>query len=288
MKPNHDTFAELLNQGLEIQNAIASTQASRSERIESGDLFLLKMPIPASVTWCAAFSHSKDSDLWYCVPGDSFSLLANCDVASDETEHTMPLNFRCRCGLWIHSEDIDVSNRISQLTEDIVVALRDKVAALADDPIALLSGDEIGSDPDYENWIDELRIAVDSLRESLHDEPTISVRLVDRKSELALTQLELALAAADNDPEIELPTLIRTLQVFKSIDGLLKACLYDDGLVLEWHPSDEESSKPTIASHGTELAWTPQDGSFCTGLIVWVNGAVVVTVNHELVQIAKD
>ena len=84
-----------------------------------------------------------------------------------------------------------------------------------------------------------------------------------------------------------MPKLIRTLQVFDSADGLLKACLYDDGVVLEWHPSEEESSKPTIVSQGIDLAWTSQDGSFCTGLIEWMNGTANLSVNHELIQIVK-
>lgn len=288
MKPNHDTFAELLNQGLGIRGAITSSQSSRPGQLEAGDLFLLKMPIPVSVTWCAVFSHTKDSRLWYCIPGDSFSLLASCDVAADEIENMMPLNFRCRCGLWVHAEDMKLSNRISQVSNDIVVALRAKVSALASDPIALLDDDEVGSDPDYEDWIDDLRVAVDSLRESLHDEPASTVRLVDRKSELVLTQQQLNLAAADADGDLELPKLIRTVQVFDSADGLLKACLYDDGVVLEWHPSEEESSKPTIACKGTDLAWTSQDGSFCTGLIEWMNGTADLSVNNELIQIVKD
>lgn len=288
MKPNYDTFAVLLNQGREIQAAIRSAQSSRPERVEAGDLFLLRMPVPAPVTWCAVFSHTKDSNLWYCVPGDSFSLLANCDVGADEIEHMLPLNFRCGCGLWIHSEDIELANRISHVSDDVIVALRDKVSALASAPLSLLADDEIGSDPDYEEWIDELRVAVDALRGSLHDEPADSVRRVDKRSEIAMTSQELNLAAADGDSDLELPTLIRMLQISDSNTGLLKACLYDDGVVLEWHPQEEEAPIPAIGSLGTELAWTSQEGSFCTGLIAWVNGTADVLVNHEQIQIVKD
>ncbi len=199
----------------------------------------------------------------------------------------MPLNFRCGCGLWVHSEDIELANRISHVSDDVIVALRDKVSALASDPISLLADDEIGSDPDYEEWIDELRMAIDALRDSLHGEPADSVRRVDKKSEIAMTPQELRLAAADGDSDLELPKLIRMLQIFDSDEGHLKACLYGDGVVLEWHPLDEQASKPAIASHGTELVWTSQEGSFCTGLIAWVNGTADVVVNHEHIQIVK-
>ena len=290
MKPDKATFEKLLASGLEIRDAMVSSQSDRPERLDAGDLFLLKMPIPVPVTWCAVFSHSQDDDLWYCIPGDTFSEISNLDVAADDIEHMMPLNFRSQCGLWVHAEDIHFSNRMSQVSSDVVMALRAKVSALASDPIALLSDDESGSDPDYQNWIAELQVAVDSLRNSLHDEPTNSARLIGPDMAVDAYGEVLSLAADDSTQTAEqkVPILLETRQISDSGEGRLQVSLFEDGIIVEWKPKKEDTPTPTVLHDQTPLEWFPQQKDLhCTIVIPWNEKTVNLTLESEEISVLK-
>jgi len=248
MIPEKETFTELFDRNCEIRENIVAEQSARPSRIESGDLFYLKIPIPVPVTWCAVFTHSKDDELWYCVPGDSFSIVANTDVTSPSTSVRTELHFRCHCGLWVHVDVIDLSNRVSQLNQSESQAIRAKVSSIASDPIGMTSNDS-SHDPDCVEWIEELRYAVDSLLHSLHDELTHFVRVIGPDAAIEVYSESLSLTADDATDSalgIEAPGLIETRQVLDSSKGRLLVNLYEDGLLIEWHPTASESTAPEV------------------------------------------
>ena len=290
MKPDEGTFSELFGRGCDIRDRIAAGELSRQKRIEPGDLFFLKMPVALPVTWCAVFPHSKDGDLWYCVPGDSFSLVSAVDVSSPASTVRGELNFRCQCGLWVHAEDIDLSNRVDRLDGDEVESIRAAVSKLSADPIAILADDAVGSDPDYVEWIDDLRLAIDALLDSLHNEQVHSVRLIGAESAINQFGQPLSLAADDSaraEPDSNVPALRQTLQVFESTEGRLQARLYDDGVIIEWRPATIETTTPVVLHNEEAMEWFSQGDFWCTRLSPWRESQVELSANGEPVAFRK-
>ena len=213
MKPKKEDFEEVFDRSVEIRNKIIFEQSLRPKHLESGDLFYLNMPLPFPVTWCAVFTHSDDPCLWYCVPGDSFSCIASTDVKSQESAVRVQLNFRCHCGLWVHTDDIDLANRIDQLKKSDVQSIQDTLARIANDPLSVFAADDISEDPDYVEWIEDLRISVAALAHLLHDEPDSNegIRLRDwneqqnaRRHEIEAQFLATQAAFASGTPGIDL------------------------------------------------------------------------------------
>ena len=290
MKPDEGIFSELFGRSCDIRDKIAAGEQSRQKRIEPGDLFFLKMPVAVPVTWCAVFPHSKDGHLWYCVPGDSFSLISAADVSSPASTVRSDLNFRCQCGLWVHAEDIDLSNRVDRLDGDEVESIRAAVSELSADPIAILADDAVGSDPDYVEWIDDLRLAIDALLDSLHNEQTHSVRLIGTESAIDQFRQPLSLAADDSvrlEPDSNGSALRQTLQISESVEGRLQARLYDDGVIIEWRPAAIETTTPVVLHNEEAMEWFSQGTFWCTRLIPWSESQLQLSANGEPVAFKK-
>ena len=290
MKPDKRIFRVLFDRSCKIQEELRAAEQSRNKRLEAGDLFFMKMPVPVPVTWCAVFPHSKDGDLWYCVPGDSFSLLSATDVSSPASTVRGEMHFRCQCGLWIHAEDIDLTNRFDRLDGAEVKTIRAVVSKLSTDPIAILADDEVRDDPDYGEWIDDLRLAVDALLNALHNEQTLTVRLIGIESMITRSPQPLSLAADDSTTPVSDttgPALLQRLQVFDSNQGKLQACLYDDGVIIEWHPAQIDTTRPIVLHAAESLEWFSQQTFWCTHLISWSEDRVELSVNGELVAFRK-
>lgn len=290
MKPEKAIFARLFDRSCEIRDEVNAQEQARQDRLGAGDLFLIKMPVPVPVTWCAVSSHSRDDDLWYCVPGDSFSLVSASDVTAPTSTTRSGLHFRCHCGLWIHADDIVLSNRLGRLDGSDLDSIRARVSKLAADPIAILTGEEVSDDPDYVEWIDNLRLAVDALLNSLHNEQAPSVRVIGKESALTPIEQPLSLAAADSTApasEATGPQLLQRLQVFESAEGALQACAYEDGVILEWHPCSPDFTKPVVLHAQNTVEWVSQHKSWCTHLLPWDGGRVELAINGELVAIGK-
>lgn len=289
MIPEKETFTKLFDRNREIRENIVAEQSARPSRVESGDLFYLKMPIPVPVTWCAVFTHSKDDELWYCVPGDSFSIVANTDVTLPSTSVRTELHFRCHCGLWVHADDIDLSNRVAQLNQSETNAIREKVSNFAMNPIGMAS-DDLSHDPDYVEWIQELRYSIDALTHSLHDEPTHFVRVIGPDASIEVYSESLSLAADDaTDTGVgdESLGLLETRQVFDSSQGRLLVNLYEDGLLAEWHPNASEATTPKLELDSVALKWFLQGDYFCTQVIPWDGSAITLQVDSELISVTK-
>lgn len=290
MKPDRNTFANLFDVSSDVRAQISARERSRPKRLEAGDLFFLKMPVPVPVAWCSVFPHSKDRDLWYCVPGDSYSLASATDVSSPASPVRDELHFRCRCGLWVHAEDIDLANRFDRLDVAEVDSIRTVISELSANLIAILFDDEVGSDPDYIEWIDALRLAVDTLLDSLHNEESHSVRLIGIESVIAHLGQSLSLAADDSATPVSdstSPSLLQRLQVFDSVEGSLQACLYGDGVIVEWHPARIDSARPVVVHDATPMEWVSQETFWCTHLISWSDDRLQLSVNGELVGFIK-
>lgn len=159
------------------------------------------------------------------------------------------------------------------------------ISGLSANPIAILFDDEVGSDPDYIEWIDALRLAVDALLDSLHNEESHSVRLIGLESVLARLGQSLSLAADDSVTPVSdstSPSLLQRLQVFDSVEGSLQACLYGDGVIVEWHPAQIDSARPLVAHDATPMEWVSQETFWCTHLISWSDNRLELSVNDEL------
>ena len=290
MKPESDTFTKLFEKARLIQDSILDWQSRRPPEIQAGELFYLTMPLPFPVTWCAAFQHPRDPALWFCVPGDSFSIVTAADVEAPASEFCEALNFRCNCGLWVHHDDIDLKTRFDEVLPAVHRQIKATVSALAKDPLALLADDNNAEDPDYLEWISELRMAVDALTHLLHDDYESSVRLIGPEWSVGKSAASLSLAAAPGEePTVEPNSdLLDTRQLPHYGHGSLLASLYIDGIVIEWRSDDEEVPPPTIVYDGQPINWLGGDGLFFSATIPWLDNEVKIKLGPEVVILVRE
>lgn len=133
-----------------------------NNKLQAGNLFIMKMPNDdLGISWCAVKPHSQDEQLWFCVPGDQTNVFNEKTDICVETERMPKFTFRCDCGTWIHEQDVNLNNVIENTNAD---ALQMKVREIAENPFDVRS-----IDPDYNDWIEELRKAVFDFANALHN-----------------------------------------------------------------------------------------------------------------------
>lgn len=290
LKPDNKTFVELFEKGRQIQEKILAWQRLRSSQIEAGELFYIRMPLPFPLTWCAVFQHPRDSAIWYCVPGDSFSIATAADVEVPASEVREPLNFRCNCGLWIHTDDIDLSSRFDQLDAAYNRAIRATVSAISKSPLAVLAEDDNAEDPDYIEWISELKMAVDALAHLLHDDHESAVRLVGKEATIAQQTEALSLAAAPSEsPEAEEQAELLEVRSLNDIYyGRLRARLYTDGVIIEWRCDDEDVPPPQLRHENQKVDWFGDTGDLYSAPLPWSDGQVTVKIGLDTVTLPRE
>lgn len=290
LKPDSKTFMELSEKGQQIQEKILDWQRHRSSGIEAGELFYISMPLPFPLVWCAVFQHPRDPAIWYCVPGDTFSIATTADVEVPGSEVREPLNFRCNCGLWIHRDDIDLSSRFDQLDVGINRSIRATVAAIAKNPLAVLADDDNAEDPDYVEWISELRMAVAALAHLLHDDHESAVRFVGKESVVTQATEVLSLAAAPSESQVaeDEPKLLEVRALDDIYYGTLHANLYTDGVIIEWICDDEDVPPPQLRHEDKAVDWFGDPGHLFSTTLPWSTNQVTVKIGLDTVTLPRE
>ena len=290
LKPDSKTFMELTEKGRQIQEKVLDWQRHRSNEIDAGELFCISMPLPFPLVWCAVFQHPRNAALWFCVPGDSFSIATAADVEVAGSEVREPLIFRCNCGLWIHRDDIDLNSRFDQLEAGVCRTIRATVSAIAKNPVAILADDDSAEDPDYIEWITELRMAVDALAHLLHDDHESTVRLVGKESSITKAAETLSLAAAPTESVVaeNEPRLLDIRSLDDIYYGTLRALLYTDGVVIDWTCNDEDIPAPPLVYAGKAVRWLGTVGHFYSSTVPWSDDQVTLKIGLDTVTFPKD
>jgi hypothetical protein len=132
-----------------------------------GDVYLLPGPSEIDLHWVVLGTH-PDQDLRFAVPADGHPLVGLTDVAVSASERCGPLVLRCGHGLWIHGEEFRPDLRVGVLEERHVRRALDKLGQMtAGNLRGPASQWEAEANPDYDNWLDEVGRAVETLASAL-------------------------------------------------------------------------------------------------------------------------
>lgn len=278
MKPDQDKrMRSLIAEALDRSNP-SSNARSLKPALSAGDLFLLSVPIPIAVSWCAVFQHSRDQSLWYIVPGDQFSLLGSADIAVPEYAESGPLNFRCSCGLWMHVEDIPLENRFGKIDEFHVESIRDQLAQIAENRLS--PADElldVDVDPDYEEWIAEVEEAVDALGNHLvaiQNEAPAIVYLASTATANWVAEVGVQLESLAADTNGVVANVVPGLRVKHDGTGELIALIDESGVVLRLFNSDQVPLVFAGESDSISVDWMTLPECFSTQLVKWQDDVV--------------
>ncbi len=278
MKPDQDKRMRSLIAEAIDRSTLSSNLLSLRPELSSGDLFLLSVPSPIAVSWCAVFQHSRDQSLWYVVPGDQFSLVGSADIAVPEYSESGPVNFRCSCGLWMHVEDIPLENRFGKIDGFHVESIRDQLAQLAGNQ--LIPSDElldVDEDPDYEDWIAEVEEAVDALCAQLvavQNEAPAIVYLASSATTNWVAQVGVQLESLAANTDGAVADVVPGLRVMHDGTGELIALIDEEGVVLRLFNSDQLPVVFAGESDSISIDWMRLPECFSTPLVQWQNDVV--------------
>jgi hypothetical protein len=157
-----------MDEALRKYKSNADAIARLPGEVSQGDLFFFRLPKQVPVEWCVIFSHPDNRDLWFVVPGDQCHLIGTRDIEVPDFAEYGPMNLRCGCGLWIHSDDFNFEFRTGRLDMQYVEQVRDRLSQIVDNDLPTVDSiRETDAHPDYVEWIEELSAAVDALESAL-------------------------------------------------------------------------------------------------------------------------
>ncbi len=108
---------------------LAALMASRSERVQPGDIMMLRSPEnEEAIQWIVLGSHVEDEDLLLCVPADVFPLVGTADVEVPDSAACGSLSLRCGASLWIPRGFFLGEPRVGVLEEEWVVEANEKMS----------------------------------------------------------------------------------------------------------------------------------------------------------------
>lgn len=158
----------LMDEALGKYRSNAAAIAQLPKEVSPGDLFVFRLPKPVPVEWCVVFSHPDNRDLWFVVPGDQCHLIGTRDIEVPTFAEYGPMNLRCGCGLWIHSDDFNFEFRTGRLDMQYIEQVRDRLAQIVDNDLPTVESiRETDTHPDYVDWMEDLSAAVDALESEL-------------------------------------------------------------------------------------------------------------------------
>ena len=288
-----------LERGIQFQKSKQHELAKLPQTVSAGELYLFPVSIP--VTWCAIFQNSKDSDLWFVVPGDDFSLLGTSDVALPESSDEYPMNFRCGHGLWVHREEFDFSRRIGRIDLSFVDQIRDHLGRIVRSDLPKAESIlETDSDPDYQNWIAELSAEVQAFEQRLLNEAdeisteepvciSISVFREHRIEDLGglVSQQDLSMAAESKssysvDPSDSRP---KSCELPFDTQGKIFALKYQSGIVIQAFGFEEEP--PNIMLESSLIEWHRESDWFTSSLFGFSDGKITIALGSKKVVIEE-
>lgn len=147
------------------QRAARAAEGARPP--QPGDVYLFPGPSPVDLHWVALGAH-PDKDLLFAVPADGHPFVGLTDVEVPPSERCGLLVLRCGHGLWIHREEFRPDLRVGVIEERYVRRALDKLGQMAAGKLrGLASQWEAEANPDYEDWMDQVGQAVDTLADAL-------------------------------------------------------------------------------------------------------------------------
>lgn len=289
--------------GLRFQKEKRDRLDAMPKAVSPGELFLF--PVDAAVKWCATFTHSKDDELWYIVPGDEFPGVGTRDVALADSCDEAPLVFRCGNGIWVHVDDFDFDQRIGEIDRQFVEQIRDHLGRIVkgDLPTAdsLMETDD---DPDYVEWMEELSSAVQEFEQVLLNgehvgsvdlSPTIlplsafRERRPDELGELISPSTYSLAAESKSDYSVEYSDAKSlSAEIPFDTDGKVFAIRYERGVVVQAFGFGD--SPPEILIGDQEPAaiqWHQDSEWFSSSLLLFENNQVVLSFGERSFVIEK-
>lgn len=260
--------------------------------ISLGDAFLFAESKDLPVRWVAVRQHKDNSNLWYLVAADDCPLVGTCDVELAESNPASPLVIRCGVGMWALEDDVDFANYLGQLEGECILDAQDRLSEMVRGDVPITArGSETDSDPDYEDWLEELASTAAMIEHRLQSEPvvlSIASFTKDWTSEVNLVadQLDEFALAADTvgKTEEEKETLGRRLD--SQLPGKLFAVLNGDEISLQYEAINDEDRPPrvfveTAKEYDGDWESSPGNRWLCVSPIAMADGEVTFRVGAE-------
>lgn len=281
--------------GLRFQKEKRDRLDTMPRVVSPGELFLF--PVDMAVKWCTTFTHSKDDELWYIVPGDEFPEVGTRDVVLPDSCDESPLVFRCGNGIWVHLDDFDFDQRIGQIDRQYVEQIRDHLGRIVKNDLPTVDSlVETDDDPDYIEWIEELSAAVQEFEEQLlrdesaahGEERTIlpSTAYNFGTDWMAKAGIESTALAADAAGINEVPRLDSELAPIGAVidfegPGVLVAIQYPTEIVFQVFRLENKQTPPEIVANGDKLDWFEMGAYWATDEVQWSGNLIEFSINGE-------
>jgi len=289
--------------GLQFQKEKRNRLSALPNEVSPGELFLF--PIDVVVKWCATFTHSKDDDLWYIVPGDEFPEVGTRDVVLPDSCDEAPLVFRCGNGIWVHVNDFDFDQRIGQIDRQLVEQIRDHLGRIVKNDLPTVDSlVETDDDPDYIEWVEELSSAVQNFEQALLNSENVSSVGLDQKilplsafrerrpDELGdlISSSTYSLAAESKNKYTVEQSDGKSLsaEVPFDTDGKVFAVRYERGVVVLAFGFDESPPEIMVGDRETAaIQWHQGADGFTSSLLPFENNLVVLSFEERSFVVEK-
>ncbi len=290
-----------------IDKAVSEYEQARShldnadKTIGAGDVIFFSS---GSLVCVVIFPHPDQPSLWYLVPADQNPMVGAADVEVPATVGSGPLTLRCGRGTWIGESALDSSNRVGQIEPGHVELARDKLSQIAGGGLTpSRHQQELDWNPDYQEWLDHVAEAVETLEASLltgGDPPAVVVAIdefgPDWSSRMRHpVQTPVALAAESGDPLADLsPDQLPDGTIIDlGLPGELVVLNDPDGIILQYFPGDDETA-PEVCWHDADgnpvqATWqqTPNGVMACFDPVPWTDRTSEFVVAERTVTIQR-
>ena len=297
-------LCSLFTNGLRFQKEKRNRLDALPKTVSPGELFLF--PVDVAAKWCATFTHSKDDDLWYIVPGDEFPEVGTQDVALPVFSDEGSLNFRCGNGIWVHVDDFGFDQRVGQIDGQFVEQIRDHLGRIVKNNLPTVESlIQTDSDPDYIEWMEELSAAVQEFEQILLDneskaKPATQVRSILPRSlfrehsreELGglISSVPDSLAAESKSDYTTESSGEKPLsaEVPFQTEGRVFAIRYEGGVVIQAFGFNDSPPAIHVGDTGAEpIEWHQESEWYSSSIIPFEKNEVVLSIEQHSYVIEK-
>lgn len=143
--------------------------------IQPGDRFLMPDGPDAQMSWVAILPNKDDSELWYIVAADQFSLVGTADVVVEGGDDAAQLVLRCGHGLWAKKTDLSPELYLGRIGEDFVDHAKEKLQSMVQGQLVGTADAELtDDDPAYLEWEEEISSIVEAIEHRIQ-RPKVSL-----------------------------------------------------------------------------------------------------------------
>ena len=165
MKQHNQSIEAMMEDAKQAVEAFNDWNDAQGDYWRLGDITIVRGVWPLGLGWMLVKKHYADPKMWFCVVRDYASnLIGSADIESI-SELDVEGVLRCRCGVWIHEDDMRIEDRIDRDVE-AAAACQKVVAKIFTD---FFHTNETDEDPDYEHMMDVLNGYASRLSDYLHN-----------------------------------------------------------------------------------------------------------------------